>query len=170
MYYFGGGEPHITCSKPWILIWKRIILEHQLPHYKPQLSPDILFKIFQELYGILHGGENAGYLSGDRKVGTEWTSVSSFPLTVIQLTVLVFSPSPHYCSALSLSLLWRSVGLSAPGSVCTGLQLPGLFLPLAPSHLSSNFQKGVYWWLASLCCFYLNELSEEMSKMLVSNP
>lgn len=86
-------------------------------------------------------GENAGYLSGDRKVGTEWTSVSSFPLIVIQLTVLVFSPSPHYCSALSLSLLWRSVGLPAPGSVCTGLQLPGLFLPLAPSHLSSNSER-----------------------------
>lgn len=119
------------------------------------------------------GKMQATWVGVGRKVGTVWTSGSSFPFIATQLIVLVFSPNSHYCSSQSLSLLWTSVGLT---------QLLVQCALAAASWLASSFNPFLFIFqlsercllvtqsLASLCCFYLNELSGEMSQMLVSSP
>lgn len=93
-------------------------------------------------------GENAGYLSGGRKEGRDSVDkCEQFPIYSHSINCPCFQPQ---FSLLLISVPESSLDKcradAAPGSVCSGLRLPGLLLPSTPFCLSSNFEKGVYWW------------------------
>lgn len=158
------GEPNSKAAEPWILAQKRFLLEHHHSHYKPQLSPNILFNFFlEEPSGVLHGRkcrlhEWRWRWRWDVREGHSGP-VGAASHLVIQF-ILFSAPVLIFVHVCPWVFFGDPLGWSIPTPAFSGLQLFGFFLPSTHSHRLSNFQKFleiscllVTQPCASLCCF-----------------